>query len=67
MTKKKNKNTISYRLKFIDSAIFMTNSLWHLVNNLPERFHKIKCKYGHDNEKCEAREIKHKDCECCLK
>ena len=51
MTKKITK-TISYRLKFIDRAIFMKNSFSKLFNNLPEEFHKIKYKYGHDDEKC---------------
>ena len=27
----------------------MASSLSNLVNNLSERIHKIKCKYGHDN------------------
>ena len=39
---------ISYILQFIDSARFMTNSLSNLVNNLSERIHRIKCKFGHD-------------------
>ena len=28
----------------------MTSSLSNLVDNLAEGFHKIKCKYGHDNK-----------------
>ena len=40
---------ISYRLKFIDSARFMANSLSNLVNNLPEGIHRIECKYRHDD------------------
>ena len=44
--------TISYRLQFIDGARFMHNSLSKLVDNLAEGTYKIKCKYGHDNEKC---------------
>ena len=40
MTKKITK-TISYRLKFIDSAIFITNSFWNIANNLPEDFIKL--------------------------
>ena len=27
---------------------------------------KIKCKYGHDDKKCETCRIKYKGCECCL-
>ena len=42
---------ISYILKFIDSAKFMTSSLSNLVNNLSEVIHGIKCKYGHDDNK----------------
>ena len=40
---------ISYTLHLIDSARFMTSSLVTLVNNIYEWFHKIKCKYGHDD------------------
>ena len=43
----------------------MTSSLSNLVDNLAEGIHKLKCKYGHDNEKCETYGIKYKDC-CCL-
>ena len=48
--KKKNHRTISYRLQFIDSARLMASSLSNVVNNLTERIHKIRCKYGHDNK-----------------
>ena len=36
--------TISYKIKFIDSARFMKSSLSNPVDNLPEGIHKIKCK-----------------------
>ena len=36
--------TISYKIKFIDSARFMATSLSNLVDNLTEGIHKIKCK-----------------------
>ena len=39
----------------------MASSLSNLVNNLAEKIHKIKCKYGDDN-KCEKCGIKYKDC-----
>ena len=42
--------TISYKIKFIDSARFMATSLSNLVDNLAEGIHKIK----------------HKDCDCFL-
>ena len=45
----------------------MASSLSSLVNNLSEGIHKIKCKYGHDNKKCEKIRIKYKNCECFLK
>ena len=36
--------TISYKIKFINSARFMASSLSNLVDNLTERIHKVKCK-----------------------
>ena len=36
--------TISYKIKFINSARFMVTSLSNLVDNLTEGIHKIKCK-----------------------
>ena len=45
--------TISYTLQFIVSARFMANSLSSLMNNAAGRICKIKCQYGHENEKCE--------------
>ena len=60
-------NTISYKLQFINNQRFMASSLSNLLDNLAERSHKIKCKYGHDNEKFEKCGIKYRDCECCLK
>ena len=44
----------------------MGSSLPNLVNNLSEKIHKMKSKYGHNDKKCETCEIKYKDCECCL-
>ena len=41
----------------------MASSLSNHVNILAEGIHKIKCKYGHDNKKCETCGIKYKDCE----
>ena len=38
----------------------MTSSLSTLADNLAERIHKPKCKYGHDNKKCEECGIKGK-------
>ena len=70
--KKTNKNgeeitkTISYKLKLIDSTIIMASSISNLADNLAEGIHKIKCKYRHDNNKCEECGIKYKDCECYL-
>ena len=53
LSEKTQKNTESYRLQFIGSARFMASSLSNLVNNRSERIHKIKCKYGDDDKKCE--------------
>ena len=52
--------TISYRLKFIDSARFMSSSLSNHVNDLAaDGIHRTKCKYRH-NKKCETCGIKYK-------
>ena len=45
----------------------MASLLSNLDNNVAEGIHKLKCKYGHYNKKCETYGIKYKDCECCLK
>ena len=44
----------------------MASSLSSPTNNIDEGINKIKCKYGHDNEKCKICGIKYKDCDCCL-
>ena len=49
-----NTKNISYIIQFIDSARFIVSSLSNLVNNRSEGIHRIKCKFGHDDEKCET-------------
>ena len=61
--KKKITKDISSVLQFIDSARFMASSLSNLVNNLSEGIHRIKCKFGHDDKKCETCGIKYKYCD----
>ena len=55
---------ISYMLQFIDSARFMASLLSNLVSNKFERLHRIKCKLGRDDKKCETCEIRYKYCHC---
>ena len=62
---KKLQKHISYILQFIDSARFMASSSSNLFNNLSEGLLRIKCKFGHDDKKCETCGIKYKHCECC--
>ena len=38
-----NDKTITYKIKFIDSFRFMSNSLLSLVDNLSEGLHSDKC------------------------
>ena len=40
--------------------------LSNLVNNLSEGIHKIKCKYEHDDKRCETYRIKYKYWDCFL-
>ena len=56
---KKLQKKISCILQFFDSARCIASSLSNLVNNLPERLHRIKCKLGHDDKKCETCGIKY--------
>ena len=51
---------ISSILQFIDSARFMARSLSNLVNDLSEGIHKVDCKSGYNNKKCETCRIKYK-------
>ena len=37
--------TISYKIKFVDSAIFLASSLSNCVDNLAEVIHKTTCKH----------------------
>ena len=57
---------VTYTLEFIDSAIFMASLLSNLVNNLSEEIHKIKCKHGYEDKRCETCGIKYKYCNCFL-
>ena len=47
-------------MQFTDSA----SSLSNLVNNLSNEIHRIKCKFRHNDKKCEACRIKYKYCDC---
>ena len=53
-------------LEFIDSARFIASSLSNLVNNPSEGIYRIKCKYGHDDKKCEKFGISNEVCDCFL-
>ena len=57
---------ISYIPQFIDSSRFMASSLSTLANNLSEGIHKIKCKYWHNDKKCEICRIKYQVFDCSL-
>ena len=53
---------ISYRLQFLASARFTAGSLSNVINNLSERTHRIKYKYGHDTKRCGTFRVTFKDC-----
>ena len=44
----------------------MASSLSNLVNNISEGVHRVKCKYGHDDKKCQMRGITGNYCDCFL-
>ena len=48
---------IFYILEFIDSARLIAISLSNFVNYLFEGIHRIKCKFGHNDKKCELVEL----------
>ena len=52
--------------QFIHSARVRESSLSNLVNNLSEGIHIIKCKFGHNDKKCETCGVKYKYCDCFL-
>ena len=54
---KKLQKNISYIIQFIDSARFMAISLSNLVDNISERFNRIKCKVGHEDKILELVEL----------
>ena len=44
----------------------MASSLSNLLNNLSGGIYRIKCKFVHDDEKCETCGVKYKYCDCFL-
>ena len=44
----------------------MASSSSNLVNNLSERIHKMKRKFGHDDKNCETCGIIYEVCDCFL-
>ena len=44
----------------------MASSLSNLAHNLSEGIHKIKCKYKHNDKKCETCGITYEVCDCFL-
>ena len=57
---------ICYILLLVDSARPITSSLSNLVNNLSIGVHEIKCKFAHNDKKCETRWFKYKYFDCCI-
>ena len=47
------------KLQFIENARFMIISLSNLGDNLAKGIHKINCKSGHVDKKCETCGIKY--------
>ena len=64
--KEKLQKNICLILQFINSVRFMASLLSNLIINFSERIHKIKCKFGHNDQKCETCGVKYKYCDCFL-
>ena len=52
-----------YILQFINTARFMASSLPNLINNPSDEFRRIKCKFEHDDKKCQTCGIKYMYCD----
>ena len=57
---------ISWRLQFIEDARLIANLLSNPVRALAKETHKIKCRYGYQNEGCKHCVVKCQNCECCF-
>ena len=64
--KKLEKMYLTYYNLLIAQGLWQASSLSNLVNNISEGIRKIKCKFGHDDKKCEACEITYEVCYCFL-
>ena len=53
-------------LQFIDNVKYTARSCKILYNDLAEEIHRVKCKFGCNNKKCETCGIKYKNWECYL-
>ena len=63
MEKKLQKIYLTYYISLIVQDLWQVN-LSNFVNNLSEGIHRIKCKFGHNDEKDETYGIKCKYCNC---
>ena len=50
----KNGEEITKNISYIDSARFIASSLSNLVSTFSQGIHRIKCKFAHDDMKCET-------------
>ena len=53
-------------MKLLIAQAFSKLTIKSYFDSLAVGIHKIKCKYGHGNKKCQTCRIKYLDCECCL-
>ena len=63
----KNGQEITKNISYIDSARFIASSLSNLVSTFSQGIHRIKCKFAHDDMKCETCGNKYKYCDSFLK
>ena len=65
MEKNLQKTYLAYYNSLIAQNFWQAHQILSIIHRI-HRIHRIKCKYGHDDKKCETCGIKYKCCDCFL-